>query len=380
VPRGRPLMPDGEAAEWQSQLLPRYARRTSEVDAALIGLYLAGTNTRRVQLTLKPLLRCAPLSKSAASRVVAGLKDQYATWRTGDLKGEALKLLYLDAIWLRVRLAKKIEKLPVAVAIGVREDGAKVLLGLWAYASERLSAWGGVLGDLVARGLPIPAPVVIDGGKGLRGAVTACWPKVAVQRCTVHKLRNLEVHAPKRLHDELRQDYREIVYAKDERAVGRAWLKLTTKCVPGGSREPGGRRPRVADLLPLPGAPVEGTAHHQHRRARERGVPSGGQDVRGAALGGQRTAVAVRPGGVWPVAVPDTRRLPGARSSRPDGRVTMTQVSRDLEIAAVQPSMEAASRGDHIGRGATLLLNRLPDRIHLRAPRNVDGSHYSSGV
>jgi transposase-like protein len=163
------------------------------------------------------------------SRVVAGLRDQYETWRTRDLSGEALKVLYLDAVWLRVRLAKKIEKLPVAVAVGVREDGTKVLLGLWAYASEGRAAWGGVLEDLAARRLPIPALVVIDGSKGLRGAVSECWPKVAVQRCTVHKLRNLEAHAPKRLHDELRQDYREIVYAEDERAARRAWLRFTSK-------------------------------------------------------------------------------------------------------------------------------------------------------
>jgi len=206
VPRGRLFTPEGGSEEWQSRLLPRYARRTREVDAALIGLYLSGTNTRRVKLALKPLLKGAPLSKSTVSRVVAGLQ-----------------------VWLRVRLAKKIEKLPVAVAVGVREDGTKVLLGLWAYASEGRAAWGGVLEDLAARGLPIPALVVIDGSKGLRGAVSECWPQVAVQRCTVHKLRNLEAHAPKRLHDELREDYREIVYAEDEKAARRAWLKFTTQ-------------------------------------------------------------------------------------------------------------------------------------------------------
>ena len=229
VPRGRLFRPEGGSEEWQSQLLPRYARRTREVDAALIGLYLSGTNTRRVKLALKPLLKGAPLSKSTVSRVVAGLQDQYQTWRHRDLGREALKLLYLDAVWLRVRLANKIEKLPVAVAVGVREDGTKVLLGLWAYASEGRAAWGGVLEDLAARGLPIPALVVIDGSKGLRGAVSECWPQVAVQRCTVHKLRNLEAHAPKRLHDELREDYREIVYAEDEKAARRAWLKFTTQ-------------------------------------------------------------------------------------------------------------------------------------------------------
>jgi len=230
VPRGRLFKPEGGSEEWRSQLLPRYARRTREVDAALIGLYLSGTNTRRVKLALKPLLKGAPLSKSTVSRVVTGLQDQYETWRSRDLSGEALKVLYLDAVWLRVRLAKKIEKLAVAVAVGVREDGTKMLLGLWAYASEGRAAWGGVLEDLTARGLPVPALVVIDGSKGLRGAVSECWPRAtAVQRCTVHKLRNLKAHAPKRLHEELQHDYHEIVYADDEQAARRAWLKFTTK-------------------------------------------------------------------------------------------------------------------------------------------------------
>jgi len=228
VPRGRLFTGEG-VQEWRSELLPRYARRTREVDAALAGLYLSGTNTRRVKQALKPLLKGAPLSKSAVSRVVAGLKDQYESWRSRDLSAERLKVLYLDAAYLRVRLAKKIERVPVVAAVGVREDGTKILLGLWSYASEGRAAWGAVLEDLTARGLAVPAVSVIDGSKGLRAALAECWPAVAVQRCTVHKLRNLEAHAPKRLHEPLRQDYREIVYAEDERAARRAWLRFTSK-------------------------------------------------------------------------------------------------------------------------------------------------------
>ncbi len=228
MPRGRLFTAEG-GQEWRSELLPRYARRTREVDAALAGLYLSGTNTRRVKQALKPLLKGAPLSKSTVSRVVTGLQDQYESWRSRNLSAERLKVLYLDAAYLRVRLAKKIEKVPVAAAVGVREDGTKVLLGLWSYASEGRAAWGTVLEDLTARGLMVPAVSVIDGSKGLRAALAECWPAVAVQRCTVHKLRNLEAHAPKRLHDELRQDYREIVYAEHERAARRAWLRFTSK-------------------------------------------------------------------------------------------------------------------------------------------------------
>src|SRR5438094_9804185 len=107
---------------------------------------------------------------------------------------------------------------------------------------------------------------------------------------------------------------------------------------------------------------MEGAAHDQHRRARDRGVPPAGQDAGGAALGGERAALAVWSGGVGAAALPQARRLPGARSGRPSGRVTMTPVSSDLEIVAVRAFVEADSRGDHVGRGATLLFNRLRDR------------------
>src|SRR5436309_15948093 len=107
---------------------------------------------------------------------------------------------------------------------------------------------------------------------------------------------------------------------------------------------------------------MEGAAHDQHRRACDRGVPPAGQDAGGAALGGQRAALAVRSGGVGTAAVPQARRLPGTRSGRPSGRVTMTPVSSDLEIVAVRAAMEADSWGDYVGRGATLLFNRLRGR------------------
>jgi len=231
VPRGRLFEEAGRGTrEWQSELLPRYARRTREVDAALVGAYLAGANTRRLKRALSPLLKGAPLSKSAVSRLLVGLREQYEGWRQRDLGAEGqLRILYLDAVYLSVRLAKKVEKLPVCVAVGVRPDGQKVLLGLWQYASEGAAAWGDVLEDLAARGLKAPVVLVLDGSKGLRAGCGQCWPEVPVQRCTVHKLRNLEAHCPKRLHEQLRQGYREIVYAENERAARRAWVRFTAQ-------------------------------------------------------------------------------------------------------------------------------------------------------
>ena len=69
MPRGRIEEEDGSTREFQSQVLPRYARRTRRVDEAILGAYLAGANTRRIRRALEPLLGSEHLSKSAVSRL-----------------------------------------------------------------------------------------------------------------------------------------------------------------------------------------------------------------------------------------------------------------------------------------------------------------------
>ena len=74
VPRGLLVQPDGTTTEWQARSLPRYQRRTPVVDAAILGTYLAGCNTRRLAAALRPFLKRARLSKDAVSRLVRRLR------------------------------------------------------------------------------------------------------------------------------------------------------------------------------------------------------------------------------------------------------------------------------------------------------------------
>ncbi len=222
VPRARCLTPQGEEREWRSQLLPRYRRSTPEVEQAVLGVYLSGGNTRRIRAALSPLLAQAPLSKSAVSRLVARLEECYQVWQKRDLSEEKVVYLYFDAIYLKVRSGGKVVSLPVLVALGVRGSGEKVLLALATAGAERTAAWEGLLEDLVARGLRAPRLVITDGNPGLAAALGRVWPGVAQQRCTVHKLRNLESKVPKHSHEALREDYHQIVYAEDRAAAERA--------------------------------------------------------------------------------------------------------------------------------------------------------------
>ena len=233
VPRGRLRSEDGAEREWRSAALPRYARRTRQVEALIAGAYPAGTNTRRVQRALAALFRGA-LGKDVVSRTWRKVKVDWEAWCRRDLTGEDIIRLVLDGTVVRVRLDRKAAGISLLVVLGIRRDGQKVLLAVRNMGGEGEAAWRAVLDDLLARGLRPPEFLIIDGAAGLEKALAALWPDVPAQRCTVHKHRNLLAHAPEALHEEVSADYTDMIYAATPREIAarrKAFLrKWRLKC------------------------------------------------------------------------------------------------------------------------------------------------------
>src|SRR3979490_1593970 len=212
VPRARLDGPDGKTTEWKSKTLPAYQRRTWAADALIASTYLAGTNTRRVRRALAALFGGA-VGKDTVSRVWRKGKPD---WEAGDprsLAEEPIVRLSLDGTGVRVRLDRKATSISLLVVIGVREDGQKVLLAIKQMGGESTEAWRTALDDLVRPGVRRPELLIVDGGAGLESAIAAVWDSVPVQRCTVHKHRNLLAHAPERPHEEITADYTDMIYA-----------------------------------------------------------------------------------------------------------------------------------------------------------------------
>jgi transposase-like protein len=229
MPRGRLLVDDGGSQEWESQTVARYQRRSQRVDEAIVGVYLSGANTRRIRGALSPLLRGGPLSKDAVSRLVGRLKEDFEQWQQQDLKGDKIRYLYMDGWYPKVRIDKKRVRVPVLVTLGTRENGERVVLDLRIAGEESSASWGEVIRELVKRRIGVPELAVVDGSAGLAAALQEQWKRIKIQRCTNHKLRNLQAKAPARLREELSEDYRRMIYAENADEVAKQREKFQKK-------------------------------------------------------------------------------------------------------------------------------------------------------
>jgi transposase-like protein len=218
VPRARLATPDGKTSEWRNATSPAYQRRTKRADALIAGAYLSGTNTRRVRRALTALFGGA-VGKDTVSRVWRKTKGDWDVWNARSLADEPIVRLILDGTVVRVRLDRRATSISLLVALGVRADGQKVLLAIKNMGGESEAAWRTLLENLAARGLRTPELVIVDGGSGLDKALATLWPDAPVQRCTVHKHRNLLAHAPERLHEEVSADYNDMIYAQSRQEI-----------------------------------------------------------------------------------------------------------------------------------------------------------------
>jgi transposase-like protein len=255
VPRARLTTSEGGTAEWKSQALRAYQRRTLAADALIASSYLAGTNTRRVRRALAALFG-GTVGKDTVSRTWRKDKSDWDAWNSRSLAEEPIVRLILDGTVVRVRLDRKATSISLLVVLGVRADGQKVLLAIRSMGGESAEAWRTVLGDLIKRGLRRPEFLIVDGAPGLDKAIAAVWDGVPVQRCTVHKHRNLLAHAPERLHEEITSDYNDMIYATTPEEIAarrkafiRKW-RLKHRAVADSLEEAGERLFAFARLPP----------------------------------------------------------------------------------------------------------------------------------
>jgi len=162
--------------------------------------YLEGVSTRRVDDIVQSL-GITGISKSQVSEMAKSLDEMVSAFRNRDLGGSKYAYVWLDALACKAREGKRVVNVAVVIAIGVRMDGYREILGVDVVTSEDRAGWHAFLKSLTARGLSGVRLVISDAHTGLKDAISSCLPGAAWQRCRTHFMRNLLTRVPKSQQD-----------------------------------------------------------------------------------------------------------------------------------------------------------------------------------
>ena len=204
---------------FESEIIERYRRRESSVEEAMIQMYLAGVSVRRVEDITEALWgeRVSPSTVSELNQKIYGRIEE---WRNRPIEGE-YAYVYLDGIWLKRSWGGEVRNIAVLVAIGVRSDGYREIIGVAEGVKEDLESWRGFLRYLKSRGLKGMRLFISDKCLGLVEALGEFYPEAQWQRCMVHWYRNVFTVTPRGRRKEVAAMLKAI-HAQEDREAARA--------------------------------------------------------------------------------------------------------------------------------------------------------------
>lgn len=181
-------IPRDRQASFDPQLIGKYQRRFPGFDDKIVSMYARGMSTREIAGHVRELYGLE-VSADLISAVTDAVLDEVAAWQNRPLE-RVYPLVFFDALRVKVRDEGLVRNKAVHVALGVRADGTKEVLGLWIEQNEGAKFWLRVMNELKSRGVEDLLVATVDGLKGFPEAILAVFPQAMVQTCIVHLMRN----------------------------------------------------------------------------------------------------------------------------------------------------------------------------------------------
>ena len=197
------------------KLFTRWKRRENKITRAIADMFVNGISTRKVKKITKAIWGRS-YSATTVSRCNQVLKEEYLKWMNRPIS-QSIRYLFLDAVNLKIR-RHWISKEALLCAIGITEDGKKEFLGFMLGGRESTASWESLLLLLLQRGLSADhlKMVTVDGNAGLLSALGSLLPTVTIQRCIVHKIRNIVGKCPRSLRGVVPAEAKLIFYANSQ--------------------------------------------------------------------------------------------------------------------------------------------------------------------
>ena len=180
--------PRDRDGSFEPLLLPKHARRFTAFDDSIVALYARGLTVREIQGYLVESYG-TEVSPQLISTVTDRVLAEVTAWQSRPLEA-VYPVVFFDALRVKIREDNVVRNKAVYLALGVRRDGTREILGLWIETTEGAKFWMKVFNDLRTRGVLDILIAVTDGLTGMPKALEAVFPQTTLQTCIVHLIRN----------------------------------------------------------------------------------------------------------------------------------------------------------------------------------------------
>src|SRR3954462_16034281 len=181
-------VPRDRAGSFEPVLIPKHERRFTGFDDKILALYARGLTVREIQGFLREMY-AVDVSPDLISTVTDAIVEEITAWQARPLD-RVYAVVFFDALRVKIRDEGTVRSKAVYLALGVRTDGRRDMLGLWIEQTEGAKFWLKVFTELRARGCEDILIAVTDGLKGMPEALEAAYPRTTLQTCIVHLIRH----------------------------------------------------------------------------------------------------------------------------------------------------------------------------------------------
>ncbi|MDD3910119.1 MAG: IS256 family transposase [Proteiniphilum sp.] len=181
-------VPRDREGSFEPVIVPKRKSMAEGVESLVVSLYAKGMSNADIEEQLLEMYDFR-LSTSAISRITARVTEDITAWQNRPLE-EVYLIVWMDGIVFKVRENSRVVNKTVYIAVGLRRDGKKEVLGLWLGKNESAAFWMSVMTDLKARGVVDILITATDNLNGFTDTIRNVFPESRTQICVVHQIRN----------------------------------------------------------------------------------------------------------------------------------------------------------------------------------------------
>ena len=181
-------VPRDREATFNPMLIPKRKSIVDGIEHVIVSLYAKGMSNSDIEEQIREVYNF-DVSTSTISRITDAITNDIVAWQNRPLEPVYL-IVWMDGIVFKVRENSKVINKTVYIAVGLRRDGKKEVLGLWLGKNESAAFWMSVLTDMKARGVEDLLITATDNLNGFTDTIRTIYPESKTQICVVHQIRN----------------------------------------------------------------------------------------------------------------------------------------------------------------------------------------------